>query len=138
MTTIAADCKTGVMCSDSFWFDGDECGVMRKVYRVRHELFGFAGDLDDAVRWRDLWRKSARADLSKIVGLTVLRLSTSGMHVWDSSNGWLQIQEPQFSIGTGGKAARAAMMAGASCHAAVGIAARIDARTGGPVRTYRL
>lgn len=40
MTTIAADKKEGVMCSDSFWFGDDECGYVRKVFRLNGLVCG--------------------------------------------------------------------------------------------------
>lgn len=135
MTTIAADHKAGVMCSDSFWFDGDDCGPIRKVHRVKGCLFGISGGLTEAQAWVAAI-KAGKAPASK-AGLTVIRLSREGLAVWDCTNGWLDTASP-FAIGSGGKTARGAMAAGASCAQAVRIACQIDATSGGAVRTYRL
>jgi hypothetical protein len=133
MTTIAASVAEGVMCSDSFWFSGDECGPIRKVYRIRRELVGLAGDLVTINKWLEAYRKGAvlKGDC------TALRLSKAGLQTWTSPDGWTDAGKA-FAIGSGGKAARAAMAAGASCRRAVRIVCDIDAGTGGPVRLYRL
>ena len=68
----------------------------------------------------------------------MLRLSASGLDCWTQADGWHPIEQRHFAIGTGAFVARGAMAAGASCAAAVRIAADIDANTGGPVRIYRL
>ncbi len=135
MTTIAADAIAGVMCSDSFWFAGDECGTIRKVFRVHGSLVGIAGDVDHIIAWRTALK--ANKPLPK-VDVTVLRLGTQGLDCWTSGDGWHKVEAKQYAIGGGGKAARGALAAGASCAKAVRIAAGIDAQTGGPVRTYRL
>ena len=135
MTTIAADSVAGVMCSDSFWFAGDECGVQRKVWRIHGSLIGLAGDLNHIGFWRAALK--ANKPLPKH-DVTVLRLSKSGIDCWTAADGWHEVHDKQFAIGTGGKAARGALAAGATCAQAVRIAADIDANTGGPVRTYRL
>lgn len=134
MTTIAADSKAGVMCSDSFWFAGDECGQSRKIWRVRGELIGLAGDLDLCAVWLDAYRKGKPLKAN----VAAIRLGSKGIDCWDLVNGWIHAHQYQFAIGTGGKAARAAMAAGASCAAAVKIVVSIDATSGGPVRSYRL
>jgi ATP-dependent protease HslVU (ClpYQ) peptidase subunit len=136
MTTIAADATERVMACDAFWFSSDECGLVKKVFRVRGALVGAAGDLREIVRWLEAYRK--KRDLPDDLSITVLRLSADGLHTWTAADGWLPVDEPRYAIGSGGKCARGAMAAGASCREAVRIAATIDAGTGGPVRTYRL
>lgn len=135
MTTVAADAREGVMCSDSFWFDEDQCGIVKKVWRIRGGLVGVAGNLDESKVWLDALR--ANKTLPK-KDLTVLRLTPSGIECWTAVDGWHRIDQRQFAIGTGGKAARAAMAAGATCRQAVRIVCDIDANTGGRVRSYRL
>jgi hypothetical protein len=120
---------------DSFWFADDECGYVRKVWRIRGSLVGLAGDLDSIRAWREKLR--ANKTLPR-VDVTALRLSTTGIDCWNNKDGWHHVDQHQFAIGTGGKAARAALMAGASCARAIRIVCDIDATTGGPVRTYRL
>ncbi len=47
MTTIVADWRFGVMVSDSSISDGDRIWLGRKVFRIREELLGFCGDVDE-------------------------------------------------------------------------------------------
>lgn len=138
MTTIAACKRERVMCSDSFWTDGEECGFTKKVFRVRGELLGGGGTARYLDQWFAAYRRNKPLPKPIASDVIVLRLSDKGIHVWSSVDDWMQIEQAQFAIGTGGKAARAAMAAGASCARAVRIACDIDASTGGPVRTYRL
>jgi len=135
MTTIAADAIAGVMCSDSGWNDGDQRGVIRKVHRIRGELIGFAGDLDAIQQWVKSQR-SKETPHHKLV-VTALKLSDGALYTW-TLGGWCRHDEKQLAIGSGAMAARAAMMAGASCKEAVRIATKIDAGSFGPVRTYRV
>jgi len=134
MTTIVADFKAGTMCADSQWTDGEERGPVRKVHRIRGALIGLAGNLDDIHAWLQAY-KSGNA-LPKCIA-TALLLDQTGVYTWNSAEGWLPMPSP-WAIGSGGKLARAAMMAGADAKQAVRIAIQIDASTNGVVRTYRL
>lgn len=135
MTTIAACSVERVMCSDSGWNDGDTRGETRKVFRVRGDLVGFAGDLADIQEWLAAYRKKREPKRS---GISVLRLSASGqIHTWTLGQ-WCEMSEKQFAIGSGGVAARVAMDMGATCRQSVLKAIKFDAGSFGPVRTYRL
>jgi ATP-dependent protease HslVU (ClpYQ) peptidase subunit len=134
MTTIAASVADGVMCSDSNWTDGDSCGTTRKVHRVRGELIGLAGDLCEHQAWLADYRAGRKLSPKHI---NAIRLSSTGLSVWDCPNGWTDVGK-QFAIGSGGKVARGALAAGATCRQAVRIAVDIDAGTGGRVRQYKL
>jgi hypothetical protein len=140
VTTIAADARVGLMCSDSTWSDGDECGPCRKVYRVRGGLVGFAGGLSEIRSWLAAYRKGDVPPglISDFDEVTVLRLDGQGLSTWDNSNGWTPLEERRYAIGSGGKCARGALAAGADCRSAVQIAVSIDAGTKGAVRAYRL
>ena len=138
MTTIAADSAIGVMASDSWWTDSQQTGRVRKVFRAHGSLIGFAGGLRDIMEVR-LWfandceGKSPKGDVTAII----LR----GNHrilLWSHVDGFLEEDNTKFAIGSGGIAARAAMLAGADCAEAVRIACRIDPNSGGRVRVYRL
>jgi hypothetical protein len=132
MTTIAASIAEGVMCSDSMWFNGDECGPIKKVFRVKGDLIGLAGDLVTINKWLEAYRKG-----SPLKGdVTALRLSSTGLSTWTSPDKWTDAGRA-FAIGSGGKAARAAMAAGATCRQAIRIVCDIDAGTGGPARQYK-
>lgn len=135
MTTIAADVVAGVMCSDSKWCDDDVIGVAKKVWRVKGDLIGGAGDMDELQAFVALYKTGGR-----LVGksLSILRLSPAGLAMWSVSGDWVPVIEPRFAIGSGAGAARGAMAYGATCAQAVRAACAIDANTRGPVRTYKL
>jgi ATP-dependent protease HslVU (ClpYQ) peptidase subunit len=136
VTTIIADAKLGVMVSDSHWSDGDEVGPARKVWRYRGVLVGMAGSMSHIREVRAWFRKGCRG---RATGgdVTAICLSTRGVEVWTPIDGFLPMPD-QWAIGTGGKAARAALMAGASPVKAMAITKLIDSTTSGPTRTYKL
>jgi ATP-dependent protease HslVU (ClpYQ) peptidase subunit len=135
MTTIAASLTEGTMSSDSQWTDGAEKGTCRKVYRIRGALIGFAGDMKTITQAVEWFRKgkatpTPRGDISALI-------LSGKLTAWAPDDGFMDVGN-QFAIGTGAAAARAAMMAGVDVKKAVSIACKIDAQSGGPVRTYRL
>ena len=136
MTTIAVDAKAGLMASDSHWTDSDECGPVRKVFRIKGSLVGFAGDLKQIAAVR-AWLAGGMRGQAPRGDVTALILSPSGARVWTPLDGFIDVPH-RFAVGTGGKAARAAMLAGASCSRAVAIAREVDAGTSGRTRVYRL
>lgn len=122
------------MASDSHWTDDSECGPVRKVFRIKGALVGFAGDLKTiaaARAWMAGRGKQPTGDVTALV------LSGHSARVWTPLDGFVDVP-PRFAIGTGGKAARAAMLAGATCSQAVAIAREVDAGTSGRTRIYRL
>lgn len=137
MTTIIADARAGLMASDSQWSDGDAIGSVRKVFRVRGELVGFAGTVED-ITTTLAWFRSGFSGPPPRDDCVALILRRSGIYTWSPVDGEMREDAPFFAIGTGGKCARAAMLAGADCRKAIRIASTIDAETGGRVRVYKL
>lgn len=138
MTTVAADLVAGVMCADSCLTDGTECAAVRKIYRVRGELLGFAGTYSNWLEWLREWQAGELASALMFEDVYVLRMSRQGLSTWDSTNGWAPLEERRWAIGSGGLAARGALGAGATCRQAVAIACTIDAASRGPVRQLTL
>lgn len=137
MTTIVADTYAGVMASDSQWTDGTEVGERKKIYRLNRGLIGLAGDLTAVEEWLTAYRR--KDEQIRVAGkLVVLRLDSLGIHVWTPADDWVRMHEKRYAVGTGGMAARAAMMHGASAAEAVRTACQLDAGSGGRVRVYRL
>jgi hypothetical protein len=134
MTTIVADAVAALLCSDSYWFDGSECGECNKIHRVRGELIGLAGDMTKCKQWLAAYKKD---EPLKRFDVVALRLTQKGVSVWNVSDEWHDVQK-RFAIGSGGVAARGALAVGASAQAAVRAAITIDANSGGRVRTRRL
>lgn len=137
MTTIAADVKAGVMAADSDWTDGDARGVIRKVFRIRGALIGFAGTLRD-IESVKAWFRDGFGGAVPDTDVTALILRPTGISVWTALDGEHSEGSSQFAIGTGAMCARGAMLAGATCAQAVRIAIRIDATSSGRVRVYKL
>lgn len=135
MTTIAADATLGLMAADSHWTDESERGPVRKVFRINGALVGFAGALvtvGEARAWMAGKRqRPPSGDVSALI------LSGSRLCAWTPIDGYVDVPR-RYAIGTGGKAARAAMLAGASCVRAVAIAREVDANTSGRTRVYKL
>ena len=138
MTTIAADATTGTMCSDSCWSDGVEKAPIRKVFRIKGAVVGFAGDLDEIGMVREWMRgKMLREDMPRVDNVSALLMSHGGLRVWTPADGFTEVPK-RYAIGSGGMAARAALASGATPARAVAIAREIDAGTHGKTRTYRL
>lgn len=143
MTTIVADARAGIMASDSLWTDDTVVGEARKVWRIRGDLIGFAGDvaaINDARQW------FADGCEGKPPGgnVTALRLGKGGIHTWSPDDGELKEAATFFAIGSGGQAARAVLAtldklgSPRDCRLAVRIACTIAAGNGGRVRVYKL
>lgn len=137
MTTVAASAKEGVIASDSHWQDGESKGPMRKVWRIRGRLVGFAGQLGEIERVKAWMRAGERGRVSDCSSVTALELAAPGLRCWTLSDGWQPVPDV-YAIGSGGKAARGALLAGASAARAVEIARDIDAGTSGRTRVYKL
>ena len=125
------------MASDSQWIAGDVIGSVRKVWRVRGDLVGFAGDIEAIGATLEWFRRGFVGDAPRDECVALI-LRRTGIFTWSPTDGEVREDAPFFAIGTGGQAARAAMHAGADCRKAVRIASTIDAGTGGRVRVYSL
>lgn len=126
------------MASDSTWSDGDERGAMRKVWRRHSSLIGLAGSVAQIQSWLDEDRAGVlRHGQRHLEHVIALRMTASGLSMWTNHDGWLDMPS-QWAIGTGGKAARAAMACGVGVRRAVKIAIEIDAGSHGSTRSYKL
>ena len=135
MTTIAACSIERVMCSDSGWTDGHQRGTARKVYRVRGDLIGLAGNLDEVQAWLDAYRAGKKLQGKNV---SAMRLGPSGrIDVWTAGS-WCRLEERWFAIGSGSQCARSAMEHGATARESVKTAIKYDAGSFGAVRTYRV
>lgn len=145
MTTIAADLET--MASDSKV--GIGMGVSYKavkIVRVKKMLVGACGDGGDCSRlleWaeRDFklpkpkWNTEPGEDLS----VWALILKADGLYFMDQESPEPEkMDEPFFAIGSGGKAARVAMMMGKTPEEAVALACAVDEHSGLPVQVLKL
>lgn len=112
MTTIAADPATGLMVADSNISDSDQKWKCDKVEVIDGAFYAAAGDAVDGDKFYDWARKGKRGRKPKLseTEFEALVLNKKGLFRYDSSLYPLQMKHP-FAIGSGGKAARAALIA---------------------------
>lgn len=141
MTTIAVNRE--MMAGDSQMTSGDGTkGHVTKIYRVGDQLLGIAGSVPDAMRFVD-WYRDVRSGREpdyepNMKDVDALILDGSGIWLFNTSLQPIRLRAAFAAIGSGSAAALGAMYAGADPRAAVRIAAKIDAYTGGSIKTYRL
>lgn len=139
MTTIAADARAGVMVSESKCSDGNVWVPMTKVFRIGGGLFGFAGTVVDRERWLKWHRNGRKGARPKMDDFIALHLREDGQLYEISSDGLEMLIERGFTaIGSGAKAAIAAMILGHDAKAAVEVACLVDAGSGGDIRVFEL
>lgn len=138
MTTILADAKRGIMVTDSRCTAESEWFPMTKVFRVRDELIGLAGNVKDAVAWLNWYSEGKKGNRPKGDTFNALILRSEGLYAVSSDSFEMLIERGFYGIGSGGGIAVGAFMAGADAKKAVEIACRIDANSGGDVVVHKL
>ena len=139
MTTIAADCRKGVMACDSMTSTSDSWWPSTKVYRVPDALIGGAGDAASVrqfVAWFADGQRNPKPKLSD--NFCCLVMTKEGLFYWASNLVPEPIERGFHAIGSGGNAALGAMLAGASVQKAVEIACMVDTSSGGEVVLHKL
>jgi hypothetical protein len=138
MTTIAACPKSKTVVCDSIVSDADQKWTEQKVFRIRGSLYATAGESADGEAFLQWIRGGKRGKTPKLDGtFDAIALTPNGLFQYDAHLIPSQRTEP-IGIGTGGKCAKEAMMAGADIVTAVEIACQIDAQSEGPVVTHKL
>jgi hypothetical protein len=137
MTVIAACVKEKRMAADRWCLDGDEHFPMRKVYRIKGLLIGFAGDIPAINRAVEWMRKGSSPDNVPGGDVVALILSPRGLTTWTPTDGEVSVPSP-FAVGSGSACARAAMKAGADVKRAVQITNDVHSQCGGGVSVYKL
>jgi ATP-dependent protease HslVU (ClpYQ) peptidase subunit len=147
MTTIA--CNRREIAADSCVTHGDigiGAGQYRtpKLHRIGRSIFGERGESMAGVSQALWWlRKGAkRHDMPKLpkdADFYLLELAPQGIFLWDSYLDRELIDEPNFTIGSGGKVALYCMRELKMTPAqAVAEAAKVDAYTRAPIITMKL
>lgn len=138
MTTIVACAKHGVMVSESKCTGpgGDWMSVI-KVFRAGDALVGTAGDAAAGELWLE-WLRVGKQGKPPKGEVSMLILRKTGVAVIEPSGYELRIERGFHAVGSGAHAALGALHAGASPADAVRIACKVDAQSGGRVRTVRL
>lgn len=139
MTTILCDAKKGIMLADSSISDDDRIWLDRKVYRVKGNLVGFAGDYEEGRIFLD-WLRGKR-DKPKCKDISALMLTHEGLFIFEGAQ-----MEPRKvergieSIGTGAKAVICTYEALGfdDPKKAMKIVCKHDAGSRPPIRTYKL
>jgi len=136
MTTIAGN--STCIVTDSMCTDQDQKWAVVKVERIGDSLYATAGGAADGERFYAWIRRNRRGKRPVVSeGFDALALTPKGLFLFDSELYPMPLINPH-AIGSGGKAARAAMAAGAGIVRAVEIVCEIDAGSALPVQIFRL
>lgn len=146
MTTIV--CTRDAMYADSNVVDGTSVFKAQKIYLIRGKLVGCAGDNPMIHFFLDAFRrgvKRVRMSPEHRAGIaegdrdfSALVVDDQGIWHYDDAFTADLVQEPFMAIGSGGDAARGALIAGATPEQAVEIACQIDSGSRGPVQMLKL
>lgn len=146
MTTIVA--TSAAIYSDSNVTAGNAVFRAQKIYLIRGRLVGCAGDQPMIDYFLDSFRRgvkrvrmtAAAKELIPVDDRDFEALIVDAQGIWhmDSNFSTDLLQEPFMAVGTGGDAARGALMAGATPEQAVEIACQIDSGSRGPVQMLKL
>lgn len=147
MTTIAVSVTLGIMASDS-QVTVESKGITypaTKIVRKGAMLIGAAGHAGDCTRFlkwaqgkfQDKEPKWAETeDEDKVIGII---LDKNGISIWNDGDPEPErIEAETFAIGSGGKAARVAMLLGKTPEEAVVLACQVDPYSAAPVQTLKL
>lgn len=141
MTTIAY-CK-GVLAGDSQATD-DQVWKTRKISRINSSagtlLVGWCGEVHSALVFVEWLKndKNRKPDISNEDFEAIVVAETGKVTIWTSNLIPWAPRGKFFAIGSGGKVAMGAMLAGKGAVDAVKIACKVDPYTRGPVHSLRL
>jgi len=135
MTTIAGN--QICIVTDSAVTDGDQVWLAPKAERINGDVYATAGSAADGEKFYE-WARNKRKKKPKLAeAFDALWLCKKGLFLYDHDLEAMKLANPH-AIGSGGKACRAAMLAGADISAAVTIVCSIDANSSLPVQVYML
>jgi len=137
MTTIAACPIRMVLVTDSSISDGDQVWRGAKAEVIHGAIYGTAGTATECNRFLEWVRKRRKAKIILDDSFSALMLSPKGLFLIDNTLEPMRM-EGFHAIGSGGKACRAAVLAGASIELAVEICCLIDAGSAMPIQIYQL
>lgn len=148
MTTVAVNLEEGIMVSDSK-VSLDHKGVdypAVKIIKRAGMLIGASGHAGDCTRFmkwaagkfqdkEPKWAEDEGTEDS-VMGIV---LKDDGIYVWSQGDPEPErVEAPFYAIGSGGKAARAAMFMGASVEQAVEVACKVDPYSALPLQILKL
>lgn len=136
MTTIVGTAQ--MLVADSRVSDSDQTWSVEKVERIGAGLYATAGGAADGERFYSWIRRGKRGKKPEIgEDFFAFALIADGLFLYDQGLYPMRLAN-EHAIGSGAKAARGALMAGATPERAVEIACDIDAGSSRPVRVYWL
>ncbi len=139
MTTIAV--RSGIMAADSrVTACNGSISRMTKLFRVRGDIVGVAGDMAAALVFCDWYKRPDRKDIPAALrdgnaDFSAIVLTAGGVIEYDRWCRQMEVIEKFHAIGSGTKAALGAMHMGATARQAIAVACKIDSYTGLPVRS---
>lgn len=140
MTTIVADRR--MMAADRRVTDDSGVRHGKKIVRMGDAIIGCAGTSSVCVAFMRYLstliecgddEEATRPTLGKDEELSVLILTPDALYVCDESCEFEEITDSFYAVGSGSKAALAAMYLGCDPIRAVEIASLVDSYTGGPI-----
>lgn len=137
MTTVAASLKEGIMVADTAVSDGDVRSRMRKIERIGDALVGVAGSVHEIEKLLVWFRRGRRGFAPRTTEAYALVLTKDKL-VYLHGKDEMPAYGDYYAIGTGGKAAMAAMYLGHDCETAVRAACEVDAGSCLPLQVERL
>lgn len=144
MTTIAW--RDRFMAADSLTDTGGMRGTATKIHKVGDSIIGCAGTMMDCVsfvRWfadrrNPLDFRTFHTDGSDAPDVTAIVIGPSGVEKWTEHLQPVPVEDKFLAIGSGAKAAMAAMHMGASAEEAVRIASLVDICTNGKIQVVEV
>lgn len=136
MTTIAGNAH--MLVADSQCSDSDQKWRVVKVERIDGGLYATAGGASDGEKFYAWVRRGKRGKRPVVDDeFSALVLVKEGLFLFDKNLYPMRLTEDH-AIGSGGKACRAAMLAGADICRAVAIVCEVDAGSSLPIQVYEL
>ncbi|MCP5005525.1 MAG: hypothetical protein GY941_16540 [Planctomycetes bacterium] len=140
MTTIAY--KDGVLAADSMVCtkNGIKIAQINKIIKNKNGMAGIAGNLGDVSKIKE-WMNIG-ADINKLLdfskGSSAIFIKPDGSINFIEEGSVINVAADFVAVGTGEEIAMASMMAGVSAKKAVHIACKLDAYSGGKIKTVRM
>jgi len=141
MTTIVANYRE--MCADSCTsWDSEFIIAQDKIEIIDRQVVGCAGSTPDITKFTH-WLRDPASGVPEFSddddkGFIALVLNERGLFLYANSVRPMRVTEPFAAIGSGGSAAKAAMLAGKPPRVAVHIATLCDKNSKLPVQRVRL
>lgn len=141
MTTIVATHNEMAADSCTSW-EADFCITGDKIEIIHHQIVGCAGHTPDILKFLR-WFKNPTPEMPEFgdeddQGFTAVVVNKDGLWLYSNSVDPMPVRDPFIAIGSGGMAAKAAMICGRSPVNAVIVAMACDKNSRGPVQRVTL